>query len=180
MATLPSPFSRHLASADRNRSHRVLGLRRRARVGVGWPKHTKNNVLSFVSVFTLLIQPRKRKCNQFSAALFVRSQTFCPMYSRTTKCTWSRNDGSVWAQTACSASPSLQLFQAALNGLFLAASRCSSCRWAPLFLAASRGQIGGHGDARRRWSSRLPPRDAPRDRGPRLRFVSRSRRLRLA
>ena len=69
----------------------------------------KNNVLSFVSVFTLLIQPRKRKCNQFSAALFVRSQTFCPMYSRTTKCTWSRNDGSVWAQTACSASPSATL-----------------------------------------------------------------------
>ena len=109
VATLPSPFSRHLASADRNRSHRVLGLRRRARVGVGWPKHTKSNVLSFVSVFTLLIQPRKRKCNQFSAALFVRSQTFCPMYSRTTKCTWSRNDGSVWAQTACSASPSATL-----------------------------------------------------------------------
>ena len=74
--------------------------------------------------------------------------------------------------------PSFQLFQAALNGLFLAASRCSSCRWAPLFLAASRGQIGGHGDARRRWSSRLSPRDAPRR--TLVRFASRSSHLRLA
>ena len=74
--------------------------------------------------------------------------------------------------------PSLQLFQAALNGLSLAASRCSSCRWAPLFLAASRGQIGGHGDARRRWSSRLSPRDAPRR--TLVRFASRSSHLRLA
>jgi len=40
-----------------------------------------------------------------------------------------------------------------------ATSNCSSCRWALLFLAASRGQIGGYSDGRRRGSS---PIDAPR------------------
>ena len=61
-----------------------------------------------------------------------------------------------------------------------AISSCSSCRWAPLFLAASRGQIGGYSDGRRRESSRLTPRDAPRHRGPRLRFATGSSHLFLA
>ena len=61
-----------------------------------------------------------------------------------------------------------------------ATSNCSSCRWALLFLAASRGQIGGYSDGRRRGSSRLTPRDAPRHRGPRLRFATGSSHLFLA
>jgi len=61
-----------------------------------------------------------------------------------------------------------------------ATSNCSSCRWALLFLAASRGQIGGYSDGRRRESSRLTPRDAPRHRGPRLRFATGSSHLFLA